>query len=365
MTFASFGLNLDLFSALFFNVLVMLSLTTMILGLQKTGGLVYLTKPFDRFKTSRSQAIAWFVLSVVFSGLTTNLILANILIPMAVVYAKERTMDPVELNLAVLLGILAGTEFFPYGGGDTIIENTLISHDLHRPLGLLTWGQMMWVPTILACLITGLWLAYKVVNNKTLTEFKTEVRGSAAMLMEFMLLIAGVYLTFRTKLQGYVVLVAFLSALVSRLPAAKLKTLPFKAIIYWSLSLILGKILSVLLKTHVHFTIPSNVYSFGGIFLFIAVVFMISNFLTRSALSSMIMPLVLASAVPDKLWLSALAIKSFSLGYLLIFSDSANVVSVGYGLRQSKLLRIGLPIALMQMAAYILYFYFTKTVLTP
>ncbi|ATW27956.1 sodium:proton antiporter [Candidatus Formimonas warabiya] len=351
----------DVLIKLGINILLMLSLTTLVLSGEKSGLLSIITRPLNKIIDNKIIMIAWFLISTVLSAFTLDTTLAMILIPIALVYATSRKLNKGEILIAVTWGNMVGSEWTYFGGGDTIVSWTLLTQYLNRPLDMIIWAKLFWAPTLLACILTLVWLYFKVLSPvivKPLLQEKLNVNW--ANVLTWIVVIVGMATIFYTQLQWYTVGLAVLSILLSRLSLDDFKKLPFKAIYIWTASVILGVLVNQYVASHFQFVIPTYVYSLLGIITVFVVISIIHLGITDSGMSLIFLPIVMASQFTDIIWLYVLMTKAISLSYLTIFSNGGLAVSASYGLSQREMLKKGIPIVILQTILFALYFYFMR-----
>lgn len=352
--------DFGLWSKIFTNLALMFSLTTLIISANKVGLLEYLYKPLNKITNSRLIMFAWFMIATFLSAFTLDLTLALILLPIAVLYAEFRGLSKSEILLATTWGNMVGSEWTCFGGGDTIVGWSLMEKFVNRPLDIMTWGSLFWTPSLLSLIGTSICLFLFVkksyVVNKEINLQRLSFK-SAAVAILFIAGIAGVFL----NVSWYSTLVvALMAAIIARLGKNEIKKMPFKGVYIWTACILIGTLIGNLIKTNYQFVIPEYMYSLFGVVLVLFVVCALTNIMTNTGLTTIILPLIMASQFIDTLWLYVLVTKAISMSYLTIFANSSLVVSSSYGMTQKDMLKKGSVVVLVQLAIFVVYFYFMR-----
>lgn len=351
------------FTKIFWNIATMFALTGIVLSSNRVGLISRLMRPLDRIQSFKGILAFWFLLGTILSAFTLDSTLAIILVPLAVLYAEKRQISPVDLVLTVTWGNMVGSEWTYFGGGDTIISWTILEKTLQRPLDMITWGKLFWLPTFLACIATLLWVLRSAGKDRVIPLVvegnisKIQVRTIFVSILS----ILGITSIFVSNMQIYTITIGLITCLVARLTKEDIKKIPFKGIYIWTICIVLGTVISNFIQANYKFAVPTGVYTIGGILLVLLIVGCLTNIMTNSGLTSILLPIVMASTFVDKMWLYVLVTKAISMSYLTIFANSGLAVATSYkGLSQKCLLNKGLPIVLIQYVLFAVYFYLMR-----
>lgn len=353
-------MDVNILTKLGINILLMFSLTALVLAGKKTGLIDFVTRPLDRVANSKVIMVCWFLLTTILSAFTLDTTLAMIIIPIAVIYAESRNLSKLEMLISVTWGNMVGSEWTYFGGGDTIVSWTLLTEYLNRPLDMFIWAKLFWAPTLLACVITLLWLWFKVLSPtyvKPICQRKLNITFVTSVV--WLLIFVGVATIFNSKLQYYTIAISVVCSFLS-LRLKDLKNLPVKAVYIWTISVFLGLQINNYVASHYTFIMPNYIYTLIGIASIFIIISIIHLGITDSGMALIFLPIVMASQFTDKLWLYVLFTKATSLSYLTILSNGGLAVSASYGMSQKEMFKKGIPIVALQIALFVIYFYIMR-----
>lgn len=343
------------------NMSLMFSLMVLVLSASNIGLLGVSMKPLDKIKNNRVIMIGWFVFACILTAFVSDTLLATILVPIGILYADKRGLSKIEMLVAIGFGSVVGNDLTYFGGGDTIVAWSLLENYLGRDLNMNTWVHMFWIPTLIGIAIAGTWLWFKTFENKIVSTIRTEdVEITSMFIIQTVIILLGITSVFFSAYQYYVIGFAVLSVILCRLNLEQLKRLPLKGIYVWTIALVIGNYISKYIKAHYIFNVPDNAYTFAGILLIICVVAILTNIITNSAMATILLPIVMALTFVDTIWLFVLVTKCISLSYLTIFANGCLAVTSSYGLNQKHMLKYGLPILVMQVLMFAVYFYIMR-----
>jgi len=352
--------SLSLWSKILTNITLMFSLTILIISANKVGLLEYLYMPLKNIKSSRIIMLAWFMIATILSAFTLDLTLALILTPIVLFYADSRGLSKVEILLATTWGNMVGSEWTYFGGGDTIIGWTLLEQFTGERLDILTWGSLFWLPSFLSLVGTAICLLMFIKNTYVEPQEVQFEKPSLRTAIIGVLSILGIIGALTGFSPLYMCLIALTSLVMARLGKDELKNMPLKGVYIWTFCIIIGSLIGNLVKSHYQLILPEYLYSFAGIVLILTIICGLTNIMTNTGLTTIILPLVMASQFVDKIWLYVLVTKAISMCYLTIFANSGLAVSSSYGLSQKDMFFKGLLVVLVQLAIFSLYFYFMR-----
>lgn len=344
------------------NLSLMFGLSIIVLASYNIGLLEVITRPLNRLKSSRNVMLFWFILTVLISAVVNDTLTAIILVPMAMAYSNSRSIDKTGMVLAVAFGAVVAGELTQYGATNTIIEWTMLEKKIGHSVNLLQWSHLFFIPTFIAILICGMWLYFFWFKNETLDSYKSEVTIKIDMVfsLKSIIILGGIIITLITNKVLYTGIFTVLSLIIGKFNRRQFAQLPYKALYIWTGAYLLGNAINVYVKTYFHLALPANTYTIGGILVVLLVVGTMTNFITNSGLVAFLMPLVLGMNFHDNLWLFVLIVKAVDLSYCTILANGCLAVSSSHGLKQKYLLKAGLPIIILQVIAFCIYFYFMR-----
>lgn len=343
------------------NLIIMFSLTIIILSLKKAGLLEQLYKPLDKITNSKTVIMVWFMLATTLSAFTIDLTLAYILTPLAVLYAEYRDMNKVDILLATTWGNMVGSEWTYFGGGDDIIGWMLLSDYLGHPLDMLTWARLFWVPTFLALLCTLICLILLTKNQKIIIKTTEYPKITIRMYLVGTIGLIGLCSILVNSFSWYITAVsALIAGLLVHIDKHMLLQMPYKGFYIWTMCIVFGTTISSFIKNNVLFSIPQNAYSLLGIIVILVVVIVLTNIMTNTGLTTILLPLVIGSQFTDNIWLYVLVTKAIGMSYLSIFANSGLAVASSYGLSQKTMFSKGLFVVFLQLVVLTIYFYFMR-----
>lgn len=348
-----------------YNLAIMFSLMILVLSSSKIGLLNLLTSPLDKVQDHKKILLFWFIFSCIITGFVPDTLAAIIIMPMAFLYAEKRNINMSNMLLAIGFGTAAGSDLTYFGGGDNIVAWTLFEKYLGHSLNIVIWAKMFWVPTIIGAIITGVWLWFKVFKKgqSEPQTFERNIGISLLFILQSLLIIVGIGTAFVEAWKFYTIGIAIISLIICRLNFKDLKKLPYKALYIWTGAYIFGNIVSTFIKAHFVFTLPAYLYTLPGIIVILLLLGCITNIMTNTGLTTIVLPIVFAATFVDIPWLFILCVKAIGLSYLTILANGCLAVSSSYGLKQNELFKAGLPIVIMQVIVFAIYFYLTRGLL--
>lgn len=342
------------------NLVLMFSLSLIMMSAFHVGLVDWFTRPLDRIRSNRAVLLFWLLFTSVITAFLLDTLCAILIVPFAMLYAEKRSINKQHMLLTIGFGSVVANDFTYFGGGDTVIAWTQLQKLLGQDLTISTWLHLFAVPTLFALVITCVWMWFKVFEKKQLdpVESKPLELGWKSIVSVF-LLAAGIYFAFKEWYLPIIELAAIFAIFVT-LPLDKIKRLPYKAIIIWTVAIIAGNFINAYIKAHYTFQIPDQVYSLLGILIAVTIVSVLTNVVTNTGLTAIILPVIMAIHTTDQLWVFVLVVKCISLSYLTIFANGCLAVAAGYGLEQKSMIRAGVPILILQIIFLTLYFYFMR-----
>ncbi len=347
---------INMLPKLIINIALMFSLMLVILSANKIGLLQLATHPFDRIRNSKLVLLAWFGFASVMTGITTDMTIATILIPMALIYAEERGIDKMSMILTVAFGISAGSDFTFLGGGDNIISRSLLESILKVDVTIGLWFKLFLLPTLMGIIATG-FILYKTYDSGIARRLpKKDININPLFCLQSLLIIIAVTLVFLKGTEYYIICIAIALIFICLLGKEEFIKLPFKAIYIWSSAFILGNYINTWAKGNILIDLARE-YSFLETLFITSVLAGLTNILTNTAITTIALPFTIST---ENLWLFTLAVKAIDLSFMTIFANSCLAIASSYGLPQKTLFKIGGKVVVSQVIVLTIYFYFLR-----
>lgn len=266
-----------------------------------------------------------------------------------------------QLLIAVVFGAAVGNDLLPYGGGNTLLGWTLLEKYCNRSINVISWEKMFLIPTLLELLICGLYLYFVCFENKKLSHYETaSIKPDFIFIIKSFTMLAGIFVITATNNAGYALIFAIVALIIGKFSKNDFMKLPYKALYIWSGSYLLGNLINAYLKAHYHFMIPPNVYTIFGIFAILILVGSMTQFITNTGIAAFTIPIILNANFGDNIWLFTLVMKAIGISYCTILANGCMAVSSSYGLKQKDMVKYGLPVLIIQIFVFGIYFYLMR-----
>lgn len=334
-------------------ILLMFSLMIIILSANKIGLLQLATMPFNKLKNSKLILLTWFGFASIMTGLSTDMVIATILIPISLIYAENRGINKISMLLTVAFGVSAGSDFTYFGGGDNMVAWGLLESVINTEVTLALWFNLFLIPTLLGVLVTGFWLYRTYDEHEAKNVIMNKIVLSPLFVFKSMLILVGTALVFVKGMAYYIIGIAVLLSILCSFGKLEFMKLPFKAIYIWSGALILGNYMYYWAKANIVIDLSKN-YGLGETLFITGALAGFTNFLTNTALTTIVLPFTINA---KNLWIFTLAVKAIDLSFMTIFSNSCLAVASSYGLPQKTMFKVGSYVVISQAVILGIYFY--------
>jgi len=335
-------------------LLIIFTLSLIINGLNESGFLHNLIRPLNKLANIRSICIFWFIISGLVSSVFTDLITACLILPIAIIYIKEAG---IKINKEILLicicfGICAGGDITMYGGGDNIVAIGLWESMYNTEFTHMTWFRYMLIPTLitmgLMVLILLFFIKDEEINKLKLPKIKINKLPTLCLL-------AGIYSIFAGDHPIYALTATVAAFLIMNKLDVLFKNIPYKAMTIWTIAFLFGKVIGTFITSTVSDTFTMT----NELFMIICIVTALMTILcTNTSVASCILGVYLSIAPMDPLAFCIL-IKCINVGYITIYHNTCLAVGSGYGISQKSLIKIGLPVTIMQLLVIIIWYSIT------
>lgn len=342
-------------------VILILLFSMIIKGLELSGFLEVLLRPLGRLKKTSTCVIYWFFIGFFVSGFFNDMATAAILFPMLIYFIEHNNIveNRTLLLVATVFGIVTGGDLTLFGGNDNILALGYLEQSLGTTLAPIDWTKMMIVPTMItaAIVLAVLWF---FANKNEIRSGSGEVVVSTALptstkvinVITTIMLLGAIYCGFQKMILVAYILLA-ISLVMLRVNTDFFKKLPYKALLIWTCCYVIG--------TFIQKFILSFNFSFGGEITFITIALLIiipalvTNFSTNTATAAALIPVVL-SLFPGNVLVFTILCKVINLSYITVYGNSCLAVASGYGLKQRELAKFGVPVVILAMIGYLIYF---------
>lgn len=341
-------------------VVLILLFSMIIKGLELSGFLEVLLRPLGRLKKTSTCVIYWFFIGFIISGFFNDMTTAAILFPMLIYFIESNNIveNRVPLLVATVFGIVTGGDLTLFGGNDNILALGYLEQSLNTTLAPIEWTKMMIIPTLItATIVIGvLWFFANKSEEKMITGNvivkEISLTNKVINIISTVLLLASIVCGFQKMvLVGYILLA--ISLILLKVDLEFFKKLPYKALGIWTCCYVIG--------TFIQKFILSFNFSFGGEITFIAIALLIlipafvTNLSTNTATAAAFIPVIL-SLFPGNTLVFTIICKAINLSYITVYGNSCLAVANGYGLKQKELIKYGVPVVVLAIVGYLIYF---------
>lgn len=312
-------------------LLLIITFSMIALSLELTRFPEWLASKSTFCNTPKRLILFWFCTAFFMSGVFNDMTVAALLAPLAIRSAQQINFPRIDLVLlSVAFGISTGGDLTVFGGNDNLMALGLLQ-DTPYALTKLDWSFTFIPSTLLIGIIAAAICTFAV--RKVTWTIANRAKDITVDWFFVCLCLFAIMLAFFVP-AGYITCFALLTLVMQRavkkIPAA----IPYKALLIWTVAFVVGKLLNQWLADFI--TIPTN------ILLLTALLILLTNFFTNTALMSLALPFILAANLPASSCYAA--IKAVNIAYITIYGNSCLAVSSGYGLKQRQLLIYGLPL---------------------
>ncbi|WP_156831337.1 SLC13 family permease [Desulfitobacterium sp. PCE1] len=342
-------------------LVILFSLVLIVISANKAGLIGLLTKPFGLIKNQKTMLLAWFIFSCAFSPFFPNSICATILVPIALIYAENRNINKTALILTLGTSIIVGNNFLPTGGGGNLMAWGLLENRVGHDLSSLVWLRMMFVPTLISAIIS-LFVLWKMVYSKLSDTLNNDISSppkiTPLFIVNSILFAFGIYAGLFKLDNYYLVADAVIMLIINRPDKSCFSKLPYKALLIYSIAMIVGSLTGQLVKANPNFTdILTIDFSFLHVFLISILSAFSTNLIDNGAVTAILIPSILSFTEGNNFWLWAFLMNTFNVGFATIFANTVWQVSCSYGLKQKDLFKVGFVLAILHVMAFSIYFY--------
>lgn len=349
------------FISIISNISLMFSLSIIVLASLNIGIFDLMFYPLNRIKKNKWLMLLWFIISALVTAIVPDTLTAVVLIPMAVEYSNKRDMNVFEILLAVAFGSVVGNDLTPYGGGNTLLGLTLLEKHYHTFVNIFVWSKMFFIPTLIEVILCGTYLWIFYFKDKDLLNYNLKkLDVTVPFIFKSIFIIVGIFIILITNNTVYAVAIAILCIFIGNFNKDDFTKLPYKAIYVWTGAYLLGNVINMYVKHYYHFILPANIYTLGGIFIILIIVGTMTQFITNTGLAAFMLPIIMGMNFHDNIWLFTIVMKAIGLSFCTIFANGCLTVSSSYGLKQRDMLKAGIPIVILEIVAFTIYFYLMR-----
>lgn len=166
------------------------------------------------------------------------------------------------------------------------------------------------------------------------------------------MLLAAVYCGFQKMILVAYILLA-ISLIMLRIKVDFFKKLPYKALLIWACCYIIDTFIQKFILSF-NFNFKEEI-TFLTIALLIIIPAFVTNLSTNTATATAFIPIIL-SLFPGNTLVFTIVCKAINLSYITVYGNSCLAVASGYGLKQRELAKFGVPVVVLAIVGYLIYF---------
>lgn len=294
----------------------------------------------------KQLTLIWYFVGFILSGFFADMTIAAILFPIAIQFTKDmEPKDSEHLLLTLAFGICTGGDLTVFGANDNIIAIGLLQN-AGINLSYVEWTNWLIVPTVIMSIFVSIYLYFTASNHKVKihSQESLNVQNHGLIIIVIILLVSAFMIDSGTLF----LLTACVSLQVIE-NKKKLLKLPYKALLLWTVTFIVGMMISNWLKT-ANLQIPKL-----SMLSLIVLLSMVTNITTNSSLTTFALPVVI-SMYPGSMLMIMCAIKAISTSYFTMYGNSCLAIANGYGIKQKTLLKHGLIVTFIAIVVQVFYF---------